>query len=138
MYRQPTPREVLISTAAEVGKHLHANRCLVVVGAPGEGAQSTAEYFAPGFSGVGVAKILSIVGIVSTVAPDSLGGVELQASTLPELRELGIESGLGVILTDKETQAPSGTLLIGDVRARKWKPNEAIFSKRSAINLCFP
>jgi diguanylate cyclase (GGDEF)-like protein len=127
MYRQPTPREVLISTAAEVGKHLHANRCLVVVGAPGEGAQSTAEYFAPGFAGVGVAKILSIVGIVSKVAPDSLGGVELQASTLPELRELGIESGLGVILTDKETQAPSGTLLIGDVRARKWKPNESYF-----------
>jgi diguanylate cyclase (GGDEF)-like protein len=127
MYRQPTPREVLISTAAEVGKHLHANRCLVVVGAPGEGAQSTAEYFAPGFSPVGAAKILSIVGIVSKVAPDSLGGVELQASTLPELRELGIESGLGVILSDKETQAPSGTLLIGDVRARKWKPNESYF-----------
>jgi diguanylate cyclase (GGDEF)-like protein len=127
MYRQPTPREVLISTAAEVGKHLRANRCLIVVGAPGEGAQSSAEYFAPGFSAVGAAKILSIVGIVSRVAPDSLGGVELQSSTLPMLHDLGIESALGVILTDKETQAPSGALLIGDARARKWKPNESYF-----------
>jgi diguanylate cyclase (GGDEF)-like protein len=127
MYRQPTPREVLATTAAEIGKHMQASRCLVAVGAPGEGAQSTAEYFAPGLSGVGPAKIATIAGMVAKVAPDSLGGVELQASTLPGLRDLGLESALGVILTDKETQAPSGALLIGDVRARKWKPNESFF-----------
>ena len=56
MYRQPTPREVLATTAAEIGKHLHVSRCLVAVGAPGEGAQATAEYFAPGFAAVGAAK----------------------------------------------------------------------------------
>ena len=127
MYRQPTPREVLATTAAEVGKHLHASRCLVTVGAPGEGAQSTAEYFAPGLSGVGAGKISTIGSMVTKVAPDALGGVELQAATLPALRDLGLESGLGVMLTDKETQAPSGALLIGDVRARKWKPNESFF-----------
>ncbi|MGA8405616.1 MAG: tetratricopeptide repeat protein [Candidatus Acidiferrales bacterium] len=127
MYRQPTPREVLATTAAEIGKHLHASRCLVAVGAPGEGAPATAEYFAPGLSGVGAGKIATITGMVTKVAPDSLGGVELQASTLPALRDLGLESALGVMLTDKETQAPSGALLIGEVRARKWKPNESFF-----------
>ena len=127
MYRQPTPREVLGTTAAEIGKHLQASRCLVAVGAPGEGAPATAEYFAPGLSGVGAGKISTIAGMVAKVAPDSLGGVELQAATLPALRDLGLESALGVMLTDKETQAPSGALLIGDVRARRWKPNESFF-----------
>ena len=127
MYRQPTPREVLVTTAAEIGKHLRVSRCLVAVGAPGEGAQATAEYAAPGFAAVGPQKISSIVGMVTQVTPDSMGGVELQAASLPTLRELGLESALGVMLTDKETQAPSGALLIGDARGRKWKPNESFF-----------
>jgi diguanylate cyclase (GGDEF)-like protein len=127
MYRQPTPREVLVTTAAEIGKHLRASRCMVAVGAPGEGAQATAEYAAPGFAAVGPQRISSIVGMVTQVTPDSMGGVELQAASLPALRELGLESALGVMLTDKETQAPSGALLIGDARGRKWKPNESYF-----------
>jgi len=40
---------------------------------------------------------------------------------------LGLESALGVLLTDKETQAASGALLVGDANARKWKPNESFF-----------
>jgi diguanylate cyclase (GGDEF)-like protein len=127
MYRQPTPREVLVTTAAEIGKHLRVSRCLVAVGAPGEGAQATAEYAAPGFAAVGPQKVSSIVGMVTQVTPDSMGGVELQAASLPALRELGLESALGVMLTDKETQAPSGALLIGDAHGRKWKPNESYF-----------
>jgi diguanylate cyclase (GGDEF)-like protein len=127
MYRQPTPREVLVTTAAEIGKHLRVSRCLVAVGASGEGAQATAEYAAPGFAAVGPQKISSIVGMVTQVTPDSMGGVELQAASLPTLRELGLESALGVMLTDKETQAPSGALLIGDAHGRKWKPNESYF-----------
>jgi diguanylate cyclase (GGDEF)-like protein len=127
MYRQPTPREVLVTTAAEIGKHLRVSRCLVAVGAPGEGAQATAEYAAPGFAAVGPQKIASIVGMVTQVTPDSMGGVELQAASFPALRELGLESALGVMLTDKETQAPSGALLIGDAHGRKWKPNESYF-----------
>jgi GAF domain-containing protein len=65
--------------------------------------------------------------MVTQVTPDSMGGVELQAASLPTLRELGLDSALGVMLTDKETQAPSGALLIGDARGRKWKPNEIYF-----------
>ncbi|MGH9638839.1 MAG: tetratricopeptide repeat protein, partial [Bryobacteraceae bacterium] len=53
MYRQSTPREVLASTAAEIGKHLHVTRCLVAVGSSGENTQLTAEYSAPGVASTG-------------------------------------------------------------------------------------
>jgi len=127
MYRQPTPREVLSTTAAEIGKHLGVARCLVAIGGTGDSARLAAEYSAPGIAAAGNAGISSIVGIVSRVSPDSLGGIYLQADTAPGLRELGLESALGVVLTDKETQAPAGALLVGETRQRKWKPNESFF-----------
>jgi diguanylate cyclase (GGDEF)-like protein len=127
MYRQPTPREVLSTTAAEIGKHLGVMRCLVAIGGTGDAAQLAAEYSAPGLTGSGNAGISSIVGIVSRVSPDALGGIYLEAASAPGLRELGLESALGVVLTDKETQAPAGALLVGDARQRKWKPNESFF-----------
>jgi diguanylate cyclase (GGDEF)-like protein len=127
MYRQPTPREVLATTAAEIGKHLAVSRCLLVVGSAGEGAQLTAEYSAPGVPSAGAGKISFISGLLSNATPDSLGGIELRGADIPALRELGLESALGVLLTDKETQASSGALLVGDTFARKWKPNESFF-----------
>ena len=127
MYRQPTPQEVLSTTSAEIGKHLRVSRCLVAVGTPGEGPQATAEYSTAGLPHLGASGISSIVGLLSRVSPDSLGGVELQAATSPALRQLGLESALGVLLTDKETQAPSGALLVGEGVARNWKPNESFF-----------
>jgi diguanylate cyclase (GGDEF)-like protein len=127
MYRQSTPREVLSTTAAEIGKHLGVTRCMVAIGGTGDAAQLAAEYSSPGVAGAGNAAISSIVGIVSRVSPDALGGIYLEASSAPGLRALGLESGLGVVLTDKETQAPAGALLVGDARQRKWKPNESFF-----------
>jgi diguanylate cyclase (GGDEF)-like protein len=127
MYRQSTPREVLSTTAAEIGKHLGVTRCMVAIGGTGDAAQLAAEFSAPGIAGAGNAGISSIVGIVSRVSPDLLGGIYLESSTAPGLRELGLESALGVVLTDKETQAPAGALLVGDARQRKWKPNESFF-----------
>ncbi|HYL47140.1 MAG TPA: tetratricopeptide repeat protein [Candidatus Limnocylindrales bacterium] len=127
MYRQPTPREVLATTAAEIGKHLAVSRCLLVVGSAGEGAQLTAEYSAPGVPAAGAGKIVFISGLLSNATPDSLGGIELQGADTPALREIALESALGVLLTDKETQASSGALLVGDTSARKWKPNESFF-----------
>jgi diguanylate cyclase (GGDEF)-like protein len=127
MYRQPTPREVLGTTAAGIARHLGVMRCLVAVGGAEDAGQLTAEYSAPELAAAGAARIPSIVGMVATAYPDSMGGIELQVASTPGLRELGLESALGVILTDKETQAPSGALLVGDTVARKWKPNESFF-----------
>ena len=127
MYRQATPRDVLLTTASGVGKHLMATRCLIAVGAAGDGMQLTSEYSSPGVPTVGAGKISNVVGLISKVTPDSLGGFELHASSIASLRDVGLESALGVMLTDKETQAQSGALLIGDAKARKWKPNESFF-----------
>lgn len=127
MYRQSTPRELLSATAAEIGKYLGVTRCVIVFGVAGEAPQITAEYFAPGNPAVGASRVPSIVAMISRVTPDSLGSIELQASSTPGLRNLGFESALAVVLTDKETQAPAGTMLVGDTSARKWKPNESFF-----------
>jgi diguanylate cyclase (GGDEF)-like protein len=127
MYRQATPREVLSKTAAEIAKHLGVTRCIVVIGAARDGAQTTAEFFLPGVQAASAPSISSLVETVSRTSPDSLGGVELHVASAPPLRELGLESALGVTLTDKETQAAAGTLLVGDAKPRKWKPNESFF-----------
>lgn len=127
MYRQSTPREVLASTASEIGKHLRVARCLVAVGATGETAPLTAEYIAPGIPPAGPARIASIVDLLSKTPPDALGGIELRAASAPALADFGLESALGILLTDKETQTSAGALLVGDAGARKWKPNESFF-----------
>jgi diguanylate cyclase (GGDEF)-like protein len=126
MYRQPTPREILATTAAEIGKHLRLTRCLVTIGAADDATQLTAEYFTPDVAAVGAA-ISSVMALVSAAGPDALGGIDMQASRIPGLREFGLESALAVALTDKETQAAPGILLVGDAAARKWKPNENFF-----------
>ncbi len=127
MYRQQTPREVAGSTAAEIGKYLGVTRCLIAIGAAGEGVPSTAEYSAPGVPVVGASRIAAILPLVSKVAPDALGGIELHASSSPGLSDLGLETALAVHLSDKETQGSSGVLLVGDAGTRKWKPNESFF-----------
>ena len=127
MYRQSTPRELLSATAAEIGKYLGVTRCLIAFGAAGEAPQITAEYFAPGNLAAGATRVPSILAMISKAAPDPLGSIELHASSIPDLRDLGFESALAVVLTDKETQAPAGAMLVGDASARKWKPNESFF-----------
>jgi diguanylate cyclase (GGDEF)-like protein len=127
MYRQPTPREVLASTAAEISKHIGVTRCLIAVGAAGDAGPLTAEFSGSGVAPLGARVIASIVGLISKASPDALGGVDLNATSTPALRDLGLESALGVVLTDKETQLPGGALLVGDAGPRTWKPNESFF-----------
>jgi len=127
MHRQPTPREVLTTTVAQIGKHLGVTRCLAAVGGTAEAAQLVAEYCAPGVEASGAPKISSIVGLVAQAAPDAMGAISLDVQTVSGLRDLGLEVALGVVLTDKETQLPSGALLVGDAAARRWRPNDSFF-----------
>jgi diguanylate cyclase (GGDEF)-like protein len=127
LYRQSTPKEIAASAAAEIGKYLHVTRCLIAVGAAGEAPQLTAEYFAPGTLAAGTARIPPIVALAAKAAPDALGGIELSVANAPGLRDFGLETALAVELTDKESQAPAGVLLVGDAGGRKWKPNESFF-----------
>lgn len=127
VYRQPTPRDVLTATAAGIGKHLNVTRCLIITGSAADATQLTAEFSAPGVAAAGHAAITPMVSLISRAAPDSLGGVELHSSTTPELGKLGLQTALGVVLTDKETQAAAGAILVGSAGPRKWKPNESFF-----------
>jgi diguanylate cyclase (GGDEF)-like protein len=127
LYRQSTPKEIIASAAAEIGKYLQVTRCMAVVGSAGEASQLTAEYFAPGTLAAGTARIPSIASLATKASPDALGGIELHAANVPALRDFGLESALAVELTDKESQAPAGVLLVGDAGGRKWKPNESFF-----------
>ena len=70
MYRQPTPREVLATTAAEIGKHLGVARCLVSVGDTRDAGQLTAEYSAPGVPAAGPPRIAALAALVSKASPD--------------------------------------------------------------------
>jgi diguanylate cyclase (GGDEF)-like protein len=127
MYRQATPREVLETTAAQIGKHLGVTRCLVAVGGIAEAAQLVAEYSAPGIEAAGSPRISSLAATISHASPDALGAIGLDPSGTPGLQELGLESALAVVLTDKDATAPAGALLVGDSTQRKWKPNESFF-----------
>jgi diguanylate cyclase (GGDEF)-like protein len=40
---------------------------------------------------------------------------------------MGLETALGVQLTDKETQAPAGMLVVGQAAPRRWSQNEIYF-----------
>lgn len=127
MYRQSTPRELVGTTAAEIGKYLAVTRCLIAVGGNSEAPQLTAEYSAPGVTALGSSRIASIIPLISNATPDSLGGIELKSAEHAGLSDLGLQSALAVSLTDKDTQGSSGVLLVGDSSERKWKPNESFF-----------
>jgi diguanylate cyclase (GGDEF)-like protein len=126
MYRQSTPREVLTTTATEIGKHLGVTRCIVMVGGTGD-SQLTAEYGTPGIQIAGAPRISALAQLIAKLTPDALGGIELNVSDTPSLRDLGLQTALGVVLMDKETQMPSGALIVGAASGRKWKPNESFF-----------
>jgi diguanylate cyclase (GGDEF)-like protein len=127
MYRQATPREVLFAAVQQVARHLDVARALVWVGAPGE-KPLTAEFAAPGLNPIGTSQLMGIaLSLLEHATPDALGGIDLQAATVPALRKIGLESAMGILLTDKETQAPAGALLVGDTGARSWQPNVSFF-----------
>jgi diguanylate cyclase (GGDEF)-like protein len=127
MYRQATPREVLFAAVQQVARHLDVARALVWVGAPGE-KPLTAEFAAPGLNSIGTSQLMTTaLRLLESAAPDALGGIDLQAAVVPALRKIGLESAMGILLTDKETQAPAGALLVGDTGARSWQPNVSFF-----------
>lgn len=126
MYRQATPREVIAGAVREIGTYLGAARCLAAVGPPGE-AQMTAEFSTAGLPPAGGRRTSALVSQLVLAASDALGGIEIQGAAVPSLRDLGLETALGVMLTDKEHQTPAGVMLVGSETPRQWKPNESYF-----------
>jgi len=127
VFRQPSPRAMLSVAVNEVGNYLRAARCFAVVGPPGQPPQMASEYCAPGVEASPGSQIVRLIAQIERAAPDPLGGLPLESSTAPILKEMGLETSLGVQLTDPETQTPAGMMIVGFAAPHVWKPNETYF-----------
>jgi diguanylate cyclase (GGDEF)-like protein len=127
VFRQPSPRAMLSVVVNEVGSYLRATRCLAVVGAPGQPPQMASEFCASGVEASAGSNIVRLIGQIERASPDALGGLPLGAAASPALKEMGLETILGVQLTDPETQTPAGMLIAGFATPHAWKPNETYF-----------
>jgi len=127
IFRQQTPRAMLNTAVNEVGTYLHATRSLAVVGAAGRPPELTAEFCATEVKPAAIAQVVHLLALMEKAEPDELGGLMVESSDGAILAELGLESALGVIITDKETQVPAGMFIVGHARRHKWRPNEAYF-----------
>jgi diguanylate cyclase (GGDEF)-like protein len=127
VFRQPSPRAMLSVAVNEVGNYMHASRCLAVVASPGQPPQMASEFCSPGIEASAGANIVRLIGHLEQASPDALGGLPLEAVAAPVLREMGLETVLGVQLTDPETQTPAGMLIVGFAAPHTWKANETYF-----------
>jgi diguanylate cyclase (GGDEF)-like protein len=127
IFRQQTPRAMLNTAVNEVGAYLQCSRALAVFGAPGRPPEMAAEFCAGGMKATPGSQLVLLLAQLEKVQPDELGGLTLRASEGSILKEMGITTALGVIISDKETQSPAGMLIVGHTEAHKWKPNEAYF-----------
>jgi diguanylate cyclase (GGDEF)-like protein len=127
VFRQPSPRAMLSVAANEVGNYLRAARCLAVVGPPGQPPQMASEFCASGVEASSGNVIVRLLGQLEKAPPDPLGGLPLDAGAAPILKEMGMETLLGVQLTDPESQSPAGMMIVGFSGPHTWKPNETYF-----------
>src|SRR5437660_1744077 len=127
IFRQQTPRAMLNTAVNEVGTYLRVTRALAVVGPPGRPPEMAAEYCAPEVKPAPGAQVVLLLAHIEKAEPDELGGLVVQASEGSILRDLGLDTALGVTIMDKETQMPAGMLIVGRAEAHKWKANQAYF-----------
>ena len=127
IFRQQTPRAMLNTAVNEVGTYLRPTRALAVVGTPGRPPEMAAEFCAHGVKPAPGAQVVLLLAQMEKAEPDELGGLIVNAAEGSILKELGLATALGVMITDKETQMPAGMLIIAYADAHKWRPNEAYF-----------
>jgi diguanylate cyclase (GGDEF)-like protein len=127
VFRQPSPRAMLSIAVNDVGNYLRAARCFAVVGPPGQPPQMASEFCASGLEASSGGQVVRLIGQTERAVPDSLGGLPLDVAAAPILKEMGLETSLGVQLTDPETQSPAGMMIVGFAGPHAWKPNETYF-----------
>src|SRR5256885_16142323 len=99
----------MLNTAVnEVGTYLRASRALAVCGAAGRPPEMAAEFCAQGVKPTPGAQVVLFLSQLEKTQPNELGGLVVNDSQLPLLKELGLATVLGAVLTDKETQNPAG------------------------------
>jgi len=127
IFRQQTPRAMLNTTVNEVGAYMKAARTFAVIGAPGRPPEMSAEHCGSGLKPAPAAQVVFLLAQVEKAIPDELGGLIVDANDESILKELGLATALGVTITDKETQAPAGMLIVAHDKPHQWKPNQTYF-----------
>jgi diguanylate cyclase (GGDEF)-like protein len=127
IFRQQTPRAMLNTTVNEVGAYMKAARTFSVIGAPGRPPEMAAEHCTSGLRPAPAAQVVFLLAQIEKAVPDELGGLIVDVSDESILKELGLATALGVTITDKETQAPAGMLIVAYDKSHNWKPNETYF-----------
>jgi len=127
IFRQQTPRAMLNTAVNEVGAYLHCSRALAVFGAPGRPPEMAAEFCAAGMRATPGAQVVLLLAQMEKAQPDELGGLTLTGTDGSILKDMGINTALGISLNDKETQSQAGMLIVAHAEEHKWKPNEAYF-----------
>ncbi len=127
IFRQQTPRAMLNTAVTEIGTHLHATRALAVIGAPGRPPELAAEFCDSGVKPAPGAQVVFLLAQMEKAEPDELGGLVVESGTGSVLKDLGLATAMGVVITDKETQQPAATVICGHAEPYRWKPNEVYF-----------
>ena len=127
IFRQQTPRAMLNTAVTEVGTYLQATRALAVVGAAGRPPEMAAEFCTSGVKAAPGAQVVLLLAHLEKAEPDELGALIVQAAEGSILRDLRLNTALGVMISDKETQMPAGMLIVAHAEEHKWRPNEAYF-----------
>ena len=86
-----------------------------------------AEFCGEGVKSAPGAQVVLLLAQMEKAEPDQLGGLVVQAAEGSILRDLRVETALGVMISDKETQVPAGMLIAAYAEEHKWKPNEVYF-----------
>ena len=127
LFRLPSARAILSAGINEIGTHLRVTRCIAVIGPPGKPPQMASEFCAPNVEPANGAVLVKLFSQLDRAAPDPLGGLPLDAAAAPVLRELGLETILGVALMDRETQSQAGMLVAGYASPHQWRAHETYF-----------
>ncbi|HET9803468.1 MAG TPA: diguanylate cyclase [Candidatus Acidoferrum sp.] len=127
IFRQQTPRAMLNTAVNEIGAYMRATRALAVIGVPGRPPELAAEFCAAEVKPAPGAQVVLLLAQVEKAEPDELGGLVVNVGGGSVLKDLGLATALGVVITDKETQQPAAMLICGFAEPHKWKPNEVYF-----------
>jgi diguanylate cyclase (GGDEF)-like protein len=85
------------------------------------------EFCAPGVEPASGAALVRLLTQMEGATPDSLGGLVLESAAAPVLRELGLETVLGIALSDRETRSQAGMVIAGSATPHPWRLHETYF-----------
>ena len=127
LFRLPSARAILSAGINEIGTHLRVTRCIAVIGPSGKPPELASEFCAPNVEPANGALLVKLLAQLDRAAPDAMGGLPLHAAAAPVLRELGLESVLGVALMDREKQSQTGMVVAGYAAPHQWRAHETYF-----------